>query len=208
MHYEILDSKRLPFLEKLKNLNDRFFLAGGTGLALQIGHRISADFDFFCLSDFDTVGLFAELEKILAGMEIKKIQEEENTLSILADSVKLSFFKYPHALADDLVVGKNIKIASIADICLMKLATIVSRAAEKDYVDLYFIFNGGKIDLRNALAKMEKTIPFLDETLVLKSLVYFKDLKPEPINFVGGQGVDLKTVESFFKQKITEISLR
>jgi hypothetical protein len=31
----------------------RFYLAGGTALALQLGHRVSVDLDFF--SDVDTV---------------------------------------------------------------------------------------------------------------------------------------------------------
>ncbi len=30
-----------------------FYLAGGTGLALQLGHRRSRDLDFFCDVDFD-----------------------------------------------------------------------------------------------------------------------------------------------------------
>jgi hypothetical protein len=47
MHYEILDENRIKILPLLKNFKDDFYLAGGTGLALQIGHRDSIDFDFF-----------------------------------------------------------------------------------------------------------------------------------------------------------------
>ena len=49
LHLEILDAKRrrmLPELEFLKK-EYRFYLAGGTALALQIGHRTSLDFDFY-----------------------------------------------------------------------------------------------------------------------------------------------------------------
>lgn len=47
MHYEILDKERMSFLPKFKLWQNRFYLAGGTALALQYGHRDSVDFDFF-----------------------------------------------------------------------------------------------------------------------------------------------------------------
>ena len=37
---------RLPFIQ-------RYYLAGGTGLALHLGHRFSVDLDFDVLSDAD-----------------------------------------------------------------------------------------------------------------------------------------------------------
>lgn len=40
-----------------------FTLAGGTGLALQIGHRISVDLDFFTLHAFDSVELFEHIRE-------------------------------------------------------------------------------------------------------------------------------------------------
>ena len=47
MFYDILDKNRLDILPLLAGFKDRFYLAGGTGLALQLGHRDSHDFDFF-----------------------------------------------------------------------------------------------------------------------------------------------------------------
>ncbi len=92
MFYNILDKKRksiLPLFEPLKN---EFYLAGGTALALQIGHRDSIDFDFFSDKDFDTKELFEKLEKIFSAYKIKKVQDEKNTLTIVVDdNVRLSF---------------------------------------------------------------------------------------------------------------------
>ena len=48
---EILDKELIKILSLLKIFKDDFYLAGGTGLALQIGHRQSVDFDFFALGD-------------------------------------------------------------------------------------------------------------------------------------------------------------
>ena len=47
MHTEILSDEQrtlLPFVQRFKN---KFYLVGGTAIALQIGHRFSIDFDFF-----------------------------------------------------------------------------------------------------------------------------------------------------------------
>ena len=54
IHWNILDEKRKNILPLLKtfSIDEGFYLAGGTGLALQIGHRDSIDFDFFKKGDF------------------------------------------------------------------------------------------------------------------------------------------------------------
>ena len=50
MHQEAINSRRQEIFRKLKNF-PQFYLAGGTALALQIGHRISDDFDLFSDKD-------------------------------------------------------------------------------------------------------------------------------------------------------------
>ena len=51
-------------LPKLSFLKDRFYLAGGTGLALQLGHRDSVDFDFFAKESFNTFDVYKELLEV------------------------------------------------------------------------------------------------------------------------------------------------
>ncbi len=51
----------LKELQKSKLLKN-FHLAGGTSLALQIGHRMSIDLDLFSQNDFDTNYLLEYLE--------------------------------------------------------------------------------------------------------------------------------------------------
>lgn len=46
MHLEAITLEQKTIFDKLKNFPE-YYLAGGTALALQIGHRISIDFDFF-----------------------------------------------------------------------------------------------------------------------------------------------------------------
>ncbi len=42
-----------------------FSLAGGTALALQLGHRISVDLDFFTSDPFDSNEMFENLKPLL-----------------------------------------------------------------------------------------------------------------------------------------------
>ncbi len=205
MFYNILDKKRLEVLPLLKNFKQDFYLAGGTGLALQLGHRDSVDFDFFSQNNIDTKKLFIKIKKIFKNHKIIKVQEEKNTLSVFIDKdIKLSFFTYKYKLINNLLKEPYFNIASTFDIACMKLSAIVSRATIKDYIDLYFIIK--EIPLQNILDKLNKKFPELDINLVLKSLVYFEDLKIEPIEFKNHKNIDLKTIESFFKDQITKLN--
>ncbi len=146
MFYHILDKNRLQIISKFKNFKKDFYLAGGTALALQIGHRDSIDFDFFTEKDIDQKKLFAEIKQIFKKSKILKVQEEKNTLTVILDEkIKLSFFTYKYKLIKKLIQTESLNLASIEDIACMKLAAITSRAVNKDYIDLYFILQNIKL---------------------------------------------------------------
>lgn len=180
MHYDILDETRKGILPLLGKFGDHFYLAGGTGLALQLGHRDSFDFDFFCQEDFDTVDLSQKVESVFAGSEIQKIQEAPGTLTVIIDKeVQISFLNYPYKLLEALIETEHLRLASIADIAAMKVSAIISRASKKDYVDLYFILD--RLSFDEILSATQKKLPSLDENLIRKSLVYFDDVRDEGI---------------------------
>ena len=54
MFEEILSTEAIPVIESLSPHLETFYLAGGSGLALQLGHRKSDDLDFFSDSLFNT----------------------------------------------------------------------------------------------------------------------------------------------------------
>jgi len=204
MFYNIFDKKRLVILPLLKRFKVDFYLAGGTGLALQLGHRDSIDFDFFSPHDINPVKLFFTIKEVFKGHKILKVQEERNTLTVFIDeNIKLSFFAYPYKLLKKPLNEPNLRIASIIDIATMKLAAIVSRATNKDYLDLYFIMQ--KISLPDILVAMRKKLPELDINLVLKSLVYFQDVNKEPIKFKNNRNIDFSTVKRFFEREVSRI---
>lgn len=47
-------------------------------------------------------------------------------------------------------------------------------------------------------------MPELDTNLVLKSLVYFKDIEIEPIIFKNERDLDLKEIKAFFIKVVQE----
>mgnify|MGYP001561033274 CR=1 FL=1 len=76
----ILDNDRKAVLPLLKNLSEEgFYLAGGTGLALQIGHRDSIDFDFFKEGDYDTAQLAEKLSALFSTHVLVITTQEKNT---------------------------------------------------------------------------------------------------------------------------------
>jgi len=204
LHWNILDNKRRTILPLLENFSsDKFYLAGGTGLALQLGHRDSIDFDFFKEGDFDTILLVEKISTIFISHKLIITQQEKNTVSCLIDdSVQLSFFGYRHSLLQPLIRTKYFNIASIIDIGCMKLSAITSRYVEKDYIDLYFILQN--LSLSELLENFMKKYPSLDKSLILKSLVYFDDVLKEPILFKEDHDISFETVKIFLQKIVKE----
>jgi len=204
MYYKILNKKRQLILPFLKNFKNDFYLAGGTGLAMQIGHRDSIDFDFFTPRDFDTKKLFSSLKEVFTGYKIVKIQEEKNTLTVLIDQeIKLSFFTYKYPLLKKTINEDNLHIASIEDIGCMKLSAITGRASNKDYVDIYFILQ--TIGLKTLLKHAAKKFPDLDGNLILKSLVYFNDIEKERIIYKNHNQVSFKRIAEFLTKEVNSL---
>jgi len=197
LFFDILDEKRRAILPSFRFLQGNFYLAGGTALALQLGHRDSIDFDFFSPNSFSTGELFQELEKNFEVSKLKKIQEEEGTLTVTVDGVKVSFFHFPYPLVRATVKSEFFDLASIEDIGAMKLSAITSRSLTKDYVDLYFILH--QVELSALLDVARHKFPTLETNLLLKSLVYFDDIIEEPIIFKHNRQVDLSAVSNFLR---------
>lgn len=204
MHYEALDKKRRALLPALAAFKKEFYLAGGTALALQIGHRISVDFDFFIEENFETEDVYERVQKVFG--QVPRTQESSNTLAIVVqDDVRISFMKYQYPLLDARVDTEYLRMASLSDIGCMKLNAIVSRAELKDYVDLFFILK--HFSLTQLLANLSKKIPSLDQNLVLKALVSFDDVSIEPIDFIAGNEVAFDAIRNAIIESVKAVPL-
>lgn len=142
LHLDILPPAQLKLWPLLKDIPKDFILYGGTAVALQLGHRISVDFDFFSDLPLDKAQLiknFRLLEKY------NMVQPELNTINCIIDfpegTVKLQFLaglgsRQKRVAAPMIAKDNQLQIASLKDLLAIKLNTIQHRAECKDYIDI------------------------------------------------------------------------
>ena len=185
------------------DLGQHFYLAGGTALSLQLGHRLSVDLDFFSPTE-DIPSIRAGLEKTLAPVEGTLADSSWGNLVFLAKDVRVGFYGYGFPLVAPLVEADSIRLASIEDIALMKLDALLSRAARKDFYDLYFICQEKPLRSLYDLATNKYRSVRDFEAQTLKRLVYFENAEAEkdPILL---KSISWNTVKEFFTQQAKEI---
>lgn len=126
MHWEILDDERKAVVPHLGFLKEEgFYLAGGTALALHLGHRRSVDFDFYSPQPFEEM----ILEQNLVGRlkDLRVTHRGAGTLIAQYRAVDLSFFHYGYPLLEPPAEADPLRLASVPDIASMKLIAITQR---------------------------------------------------------------------------------
>ena len=197
---EILDKERIKILSLLKIFKDDFYLAGGTGLALQLGHRESVDFDFFALGDFDLSSINEKVRTVFKNYKIIVLQFEANTYSvILNDEIKLSFFKIKDGVILPLIQSEWFQLCDEVEIGAMKVAALF-RGAYRDYLDIYFILINNTLE--SILEICNKKYREFDQSLYLKALLSYDDIEETPINFLPGKEKNPKEVFTFIEKKV------
>ena len=186
------------------DIGAKFYLAGGTALALQLGHRLSVDLDFFSPTE-DIPTLRPALEKTLALYSPILADSAWGNLVYLARNIRLGFYEYGYEMVAPLVEMQEARLAAVEDIALMKLDALLARSARKDFYDLYFICQ--KIPLRMILAMAPRKYPSVRdfETQTVKRLVYFEnaDTDPDPKLLLP---ISWQQVKDYFVQKSKEIA--
>ena len=162
-------------LSKQEFINE-FYLAGGTGLAMQIGHRQSIDFDFFIPTDFETDKIINILTQI---GDYSRENEEKNTINGILNNVRISFFGYKYKTIDELIVFNSIKFAGKKDIAAMKLEAIAGRGSKKDFIDFYFLLKDFTIEEIFRFHSEKYGLGLANQYHLMKSLVYYKDAEDE-----------------------------
>lgn len=167
--------KILPDLIFLKAQN--FYLAGGTALSLQIKHRTSVDFDFYSEKEFNPAGIYEQFQKQNKRKIVLISITEKNTLMLEINDIRISLFKYPYPLVQNLVKSQYCNLASLEDIAAMKMIAVIQRGTKRDFIDLYFLIK--KMGLEKIFGFAREKYPGFNEYLALQSLTYFKDAEIE-----------------------------
>jgi len=206
MHRECFSENGWKILSSLKDIFNKHnaVLAGGTALALHLGHRISMDLDFFTVSDFDTDRLLSEIRK--KEQTFRLISEGDGYFLIEVDTIKISMFKYEYPFIEKPVMYEGIKVAGILDIASMKIIAISQRGTKRDFVDLYFILQD--VPFHKIAEHMVRRFgrERINPIHIGKSFVYFSDAEshPEP-DFLTGKEISWDQVKEFFRNRVKQI---
>ncbi len=154
-------------------------MAGGTALALQIGHRPSVDFDWFARKVGDPEILLNKLKQAQLNFIVLSVDLETIYLDI--NSVQVSFIGYDYPVLQSPFLWRDydIYLAAIDDIACMKLSAIAGRGSRKDFIDLYVIIKKFR-SLRDYIDLFQKKYSQRDIGHIVRSLVYFEDADGEP----------------------------
>jgi len=205
---EILTKPQQTVLELLSRIAEirTFYLAGGTALALHLGHRRSQDFDFFRDEDFVPQDLHLRLP---AAEDVRVLHEARGTLTVSVRAVPVSFFHYPEPLLRPLQeLPSGVPIADGEDIAAMKLAALAGRGSRKDFVDLYvYATRVASLDQVFDRFREKYRRVTVDAYHLLRSLTFFEDAEAEPMPDLLAP-ITWDQVKSFFRAEATRLFRR
>ena len=198
----VLPAAQTRLWPELRQVPADFVLYGGTAVALWLGHRASADFDFFSTESFAPGELRAKLLFLAEGT---LLQSQPDTLTVGLDRggpVKISFFGGLHlGRVGNLerAPDNGLALASTLDLAASKAKVITERAERKDYLDMAALLESG-IKLADALGAARALYgEQFNPMITLKALNYFGDgdlpQLPDPVKqFLSTEAAQVKTI--------------
>jgi predicted nucleotidyltransferase component of viral defense system len=208
-HFEALPPQTKQALEAFSKMalfrSGGWYLAGGTALALQVGHRQSVDLDFFTPeSSFDEVNLQRDLP-VTGQWDLTSA--DSGTVYGEYDKAKVSFIAYPFFIASEKYAHFGaVKILIPEDIAVMKIIAIGQRCRKRDFIDLYWYVHNRE-PLLNILQRVQKHYPNkkLPMPHFIKSLNFFAEAEndPMPTLFFDANWEEIK---KYFQREVTKIA--
>lgn len=180
LHIEVLTAAQQKLLPACSGPAKEWqaYLAGGSALALHLGHRKSDDFDWFSTETTPPAKLLADLRSVGA---VKVLQNTEGTFNGTVDGVKFSLFRYRYALLAKPIAAEGCQLAALVDLAAMKLAAVSQRSMKRDYVDVHALMTVGKMSLERQLGFFQQKFPKADSSIVVRALGYFSDVDKGPM---------------------------
>ncbi len=204
LSYHTIEPRTLELLKKLssKDFLSETRLVGGTALALQYGHRMSVDLDFFGNIDSDAVDFKTQLKEI---GKLSVIKESKDIHIFLLDGIKIDFINYPYPWIGDAVKEDEIVLASPQDIAAMKINAIEGRGSKKDFIDVYFLLQ--HYSMQDILGFYAKKYPEYSIFRALMSMTYFDDAENQfmPKMFVN---LEWEEIKDALRKEVSQVSIQ
>ena len=178
------------------------YLAGGTALALHLGHRISVDLDFFTQEELDENILAADLSSL---QEFKEEGKAWRTNWGKVGETKFSLFYYKYPLLAPTHSFMGINVLDLRDIAAMKIQALGDRGAKRDFIDLFFLAKTYSLD--EMLDFYNQKYGDLEDKVyhLIRSLDYFADAETEELPRMLVD-ISWEEVMKFFHQESMRLS--
>ena len=156
---------------------DKFFLGGGTSLALRFGHRKSIDIDLFTTGPFNSVQSINSLHSLFNDLEV--VNRTAGSVCAVVRKCKMDILYHSYPLLCKPVVYEGIRFLSLPDLAAMKINAVTNRGSKKDFVDILLLHDNG-IPLGKALDYFCQKYGNAGRFLAVRSLSWFEDAESEP----------------------------
>ena len=205
MHKEILTEKQQELLPLIRQFRREYYLAGGTAIALQIGHRRSIDFDLF---KFSSVNHKKNIDKITGSrLPYEVTRRVAGQMNVTVGDVKLTFLEYPFPVAGAGKFEDIIKVPELIDLAAMKAYALGRRSKWKDYVDLYFILKNYFSISQISERASEIFDQLFSEKLFRTQLSYFDDIDySESVEYVDTE-IPEEEIRVFLTERSLEVKI-
>jgi hypothetical protein len=171
------------------------YLAGGTAIAVHLGHRVSHDLDFFYHRNAIDLDQLARAIETVGPFAIT--MRASGTLNGLFFRTKIQFLHAdevaPQRLLAEPIEVAGLRVAELDDLLAMKLKVVGDRGELRDYFDLMTIEQraGRSVEegLQLFLARFQP--PYTQEALghIVRGLGYFDDIEPDDQMPVSRQSI-------------------
>jgi hypothetical protein len=174
MHAEILSEEQQALFGLIDQFRGDFYLAGGTATAMHIGHRRSADFDFFAYEPLDRKNIRIGLMQ--SPYDLHVILNDVEQFCCEIHGVNINFINYPYPVKHPRNWSNIVSMPSLLSLAAMKAFALERGSKWEDYVDLYFIITRF-YSIKDIVAQAEKifTLQF-SERLFREQLCFHKDI--------------------------------
>ena len=180
LFFRVVEPDTLALLKRLQALPAlaETRLVGGTALAMQLGHRVSVDLDFFGKWDYSN-DLFRFFSSV--GRTEKTGGTPNGKMSFFyVDGVKVDCVAYEiYKWLEPPVEEDGVRLAGIRDIAAMKVNAITNRGLRKDFVDMARLLDDCPIE--DVFRWYREKYPEANPALALRSLSYFADAETMPM---------------------------
>jgi hypothetical protein len=207
-HLESLSPRSQELLARLAPLPwaEDFYLAGSAALALHAGHRPVTDLDLMSnanrLTSPDRRDLLAALLAVAPETEVETARD--GYLFVHVGGVGVRFFYYPYPLVQPFADLSGLAVISAADLGLMKLGAIISRASRRDFVDLYLLCR--EVPLASLLGLAEDKFGHVRDfpLQALKGLADLTEIEGDPMPRLAVP-LEWAEVESWLRSQVREL---